>query len=57
MFLFARIILDSVDEISIDEIRRELKAMPNDLNEAWVLIRSSKSTSSLTMDQVSAHLR
>ncbi|KAE8391110.1 hypothetical protein BDV23DRAFT_182821 [Aspergillus alliaceus] len=36
MFLFARIILDSVDEIrSIDEIRRELKAMPNDLDDAY----------------------
>ncbi|KAB8210959.1 NACHT domain protein [Aspergillus parasiticus] len=36
MFLFARIILDDVDEIrSIDEIRRELKAMPNDLNGAY----------------------
>jgi hypothetical protein len=35
MFLFARIIMDSVREISsMDEIRGELKALPNDLDDA-----------------------
>jgi hypothetical protein len=32
MFLYARIVIDDiVDLISIEEIRRELRALPNDL--------------------------
>jgi hypothetical protein len=35
MFLYARIILDNLEQMSsIDEIRHELKALPIDLNEA-----------------------
>jgi len=35
MFLYARIILDNLEQMdSVDEIRRELKALPKDLNDA-----------------------
>ena len=35
MFLYARIVLDNLVELSsIEEIRRELKALPTDLNDA-----------------------
>ncbi|KAI1122503.1 hypothetical protein F5Y10DRAFT_72272 [Nemania abortiva] len=36
MFLYARIIVDNLEQMSsIDEIRSELKALPNDLTEAY----------------------
>lgn len=35
MFLYARVILDNLEQLSsIDEIRHELKALPNDLSDA-----------------------
>lgn len=35
MFLYARIVLDNLQGIvSLDDIRRELKALPEDLNDA-----------------------
>ena len=35
MFLYARIVLDNLEQMSsIDEIRDELEALPIDLNEA-----------------------
>ncbi len=35
MFLYARIILDNLEQMSsIDEMRNELEALPNDLKEA-----------------------
>jgi len=35
MFLYARIVLDNVvDLINVDEIRRELRALPEDLDDA-----------------------
>jgi len=37
MFLYARIVLDNAELFSsLDEIEGELKALPEDLNEAWV---------------------
>ncbi|KAF7555032.1 hypothetical protein G7Z17_g2472 [Cylindrodendrum hubeiense] len=36
MFLYARIIMDNLEQMSsIEEIRRELKALPNDLTDAY----------------------
>ena len=37
MFLYARIVIDNVvDLISIEDIRRELKALPADLDSVYV---------------------
>jgi hypothetical protein len=37
MFLYARIVLDNLEQVhGINEVRRELKALPTDLNDAYV---------------------
>ena len=37
MFLYARIVLDNLEQLhGIDEVRRELKALPTDLTDAYV---------------------
>ena len=38
MFLYARIVLDNVEMLyDVEAIKKDLRALPKDLNEAWVV--------------------